>query len=108
MKGYGIKHGSETCDLRETPRHIPYVAFCCREYSCQRRRFSNLIELHCGCPVPSPLDGQGSQGCPDPQHESYPAAWQYVAGGNGEVKDVLTPSFLTLDPYPEEEQNTVF
>ena len=56
---------------------------------------------------PAPLGRQGLQECTDPQHQSYPAAWQYVAGGNGEVKDVLTPSFLSLDPCPEDEKNTL-
>jgi len=38
---------------------------------------------------------------------TYPAAHWYVAGCNEEAKDVFIPSFLPLDLYPEEEQNTL-
>lgn len=59
--------------------------------------------------MPSPFLGTlGTATCPTPlgrwpgaagmcrPHQSYPAARQYVAGGNREAKDVLTPSFSTL------------
>lgn len=55
------------------------------------------------------VDG-GLQGCTDPQRQSYPVAHQYVSGSNGEAggtEDVLTPSFLPFQPYPEEGQNTL-